>query len=61
MDSNKHWIQNAIKRPGAFTMKAKKAGVSVKKFAQMKKDSKNSTLAKQANLAMTLAKLRGGK
>lgn len=54
-----NWISSAVKHPGAFTAKAKKAGVSVRHYAQMKKDSNNKTLNKQANLALTLEKLRG--
>ena len=55
------WIQNAIKRPGAFTKKAKKAGMSVSEYVGKvtKKGSKASTRTKrQANLAKTLKKLR---
>jgi hypothetical protein len=60
MNSNKNWIQNAIKRPGAFTAKAKRAGISVKELAEDKKDAGDTT-GKQARLALTLAKLRGKK
>jgi len=55
------WIQKAIKRPGALTRKAKKAGMSVSAYARKvtKKGSKASTRTKrQANLAKTLRKLR---
>ena len=51
------WIQGAIKRPGAFTKKAKDAGMSVSKYANkvLKKGSDASTRTKkQANLAKTL-------
>ena len=51
------WIQGAIKRPGAFTKKAKDAGMSVSKYANkvLKKDSDASTRTKrQASLAKTL-------
>ncbi len=53
------WIQKAIKRPGAFKAKAKKAGMSVSTYANKvtKKGSKVSTRTKrQANLAKTLKK-----
>ena len=53
----KNWIQDAIKRPGAFTRKAKKAGQSVSAYAAAvtAPRSKASTLTKQqANLAKTL-------
>lgn len=56
-----NWIKSAIKRPGAFKAKAKKAGMSVSAFAikSLKKGSKASTITKrQASLAKTLAKLR---
>lgn len=55
------WIQKAIKRPGAFTKKAKKAGLSVSAYASkvLKKGSTASTRTKrQAALAKTLKKLR---
>ena len=51
------WIQGAIKRPGAFTKKAKAAGMSVSKYANkvLKEDSDASTRTKrQASLAKTL-------
>jgi Ca2+-dependent lipid-binding protein len=56
----KKWIQKAIKRPGAFTKKAKKAGMSISAYARKvtKKGSKASTRTKrQANLAKTLKKI----
>jgi len=57
----KKWIQGAIKRPGAFRAKAKRAGMSTAAYARKvtKPGSKASTRTKrQANLAKTLAKLR---
>jgi len=54
------WIQNAIKNPGAFTKKAKKAGKSVSGYAEevTKPGSKaSSTTKRQANLAKTLKNL----
>jgi hypothetical protein len=54
------FIARAIKRPGAFTAKAKRAGMSVAAFAKkvLKKSSRASTRTKrQANLAQTLRKL----
>ena len=57
----KKWIQGAIKRPGAFTAKAKKAGMTVSAYAAKvtKKGSKASTRTKrQANLAKTLKKMK---
>jgi len=58
--SKKNWIQGAIKRPGAFTAKAKKAGKSVSGMASAvtKNPAKYSKLTvKQANLAKTLKKI----
>jgi hypothetical protein len=56
--ASKKWIQSAIKRPGAFTAKAKRADESVSEYAEQvtKPGSKASTTTKrQANLAKTLA------
>lgn len=58
--NEKKWIQGAIKRPGAFTAKAKKAGKSVSGMAAAvtKNPSKYSkTTVRQANLAKTLKKI----
>src|SRR5215510_1443400 len=58
------WIQGAIKRPGAFTAKAKAAGKSTGAYAQqvLKEGSQASTRTKrQAALAQTFKKLRAGK
>jgi hypothetical protein len=55
------WIQGAIERPGAFSAKAKAAGMSVQEYANKvtKKSSRASTRTKrQANLAKTLGKMR---
>jgi hypothetical protein len=55
------WIQEAIKRPGAFTKKAEKRGMSTKEFAaQVSSNPKryDERTVKQANLAKTLSKLR---
>jgi|TARA_R110000787_G_scaffold73687_1_gene164212 hypothetical protein len=51
------WIQDAVKRKGAFTKKAKGAGMSVAKASDKwsKSDAKvSSRTKKQANLAKTL-------
>ena len=56
--ASKDWISGAIKRPGAFTKKAKRAGKTVKEYAEQvtRPGSKASTTTKrQANLAKTLA------
>lgn len=55
------WIQGAIKRPGAFRAKAKRAGMSTSAYARKvtRKGSKASTQTKrQARLAQTLGKMR---
>ena len=52
-----HWIQDAVKHPGAFTAKAKKAGESVAAYAREKQHA-SGTLGKQARLAMTLRRMQ---
>lgn len=55
------WIKKAIKRPGAFRAKAKRAGMSVSAYARkvLRKGSRASTRTKrQAALAKTLGKMR---
>jgi hypothetical protein len=59
--AKKNWIKEAIKKPGAFKAKAKKAGKSTAEYAAqvLKKGSKASARTKkQASLAKTLAKMR---
>jgi len=59
--AGKNWIKKAIKKPGAFKAKAKKAGMSTNEYAAkvLRKDSKASpTTKRQARLARTLAKMR---
>jgi hypothetical protein len=54
------WIQKAIKHPGAFTRKAKKAHMGVQQYANKvtKPGSKVSTQTKrEGNLAKTLSKM----
>jgi len=61
MASKKKWIKGAIKRPGAFKAKAKRAGMSTSAYARkvLKKGSKVSTRTKrQASLAVTLSKMK---
>lgn len=58
---SKNWIKGAIKHPGAFSAKAKKAGMSTAAYAAKvtKPGSTASTQTKrQANLAKTLGKMR---
>lgn len=50
----KNWIAGAIKKPGALTAQAKKAGMSPMAFARKNKGKKGKTGAR-ARLALTLA------
>ena len=55
------FIKAAIKKPGAFTAQAKRAGLTVPKMtAKVLANKKNysSTTVKRANLAKTLSSLR---
>ena len=59
--AKKNWIKGAIKRPGAFRAKAKKAGKSTSAFgsAVLKSPGRYSArTVKQARLAKTLGKMR---
>lgn len=61
MTEDKNWIQNAIKRPGAFTKKAEEQGISVSALAAKvtaNPEEYDKTTVRQANLAKTLKKLR---
>lgn len=59
--ATKRWIKKAIKRPGAFTRKAKRAGTSVRAYASkvVRGGSKRYGLRtfRQAVLARTLRSL----
>ena len=50
------WIAGAIRRPGAFSAKAAKAGKSTQAYARAKAHAPGR-LGKQARLAMTLAQI----
>ena len=55
-----NWIKGAVKRPGAFTAKAKRNGMSVEAYARkvLRKGSRASKLTKQqARLAQTFKKM----
>jgi len=52
-----NWIKGAIKHPGAFSAKAKRAGMSTSAYAQKEKHA-GGTLGREANLAQTLGRLR---
>lgn len=59
--ATKNWISKAIKHPGAFSAKAKRAGMSTAAYATKvtKPGSRASTTTKrQANLAKTLSRMR---
>ena len=56
----KKWISKAIKHPGAFTRKAKKAKMTTKGYARKvlgKKSKASPTTKRQARLAITLGKM----
>ena len=56
-----NWIKGAVKRPGAFTKKAKAAGMSVQQFAShvdANKDKYSTRTERQANLAQTFSKMK---
>ena len=56
-----NWIQGAVKRPGAFTKKAKEAGMSVQQFAShvdANKSKYSTRTERQANLAQTFASMK---
>jgi len=55
------WIKDAIKRPGAFTKKAEKRGMTASQFASKvtaNPDKYDTRTVRPANLAKTLRKLR---
>ena len=57
----KRWIQKAITRPGAFSAKAKRAGMTTAAYATkvLKKGSRASALTKrQASLSRPVGKMR---
>lgn len=61
MAKDEKWIQGAIKRPGALTEKAEKAGMTVKEYIGKVKanpEEYDERTRKQVNLAQTLGKLR---
>jgi hypothetical protein len=52
----KHWIQDAIKKPGALTASAKKEGVSNAKYEEEHKHDSGKA-GKRARLAIVLKKI----
>ncbi|MEM2592662.1 MAG: hypothetical protein QXI60_08765 [Thermofilaceae archaeon] len=58
--SGGRWIQQAIKRPGALTEKARRRGMSPLQFARQvvsNPDAYDTRTVRQANLALTLSRL----
>ena len=61
INEEENWIKGAVKRPGAFTKKAKAAGMSVQQFAShvdKNKDKYSTRTERQANLAQTFSKMK---
>ena len=61
LQDDKNWIQGAVKRPGAFTKKAKAHDKSVQAFAKYVDDNPNkfdTRTKRQANLAQTFASMK---
>jgi len=59
--SKGNWIKGAIKKPGAFSAQAEKAGMSTSEFAETvtkNPDDYSDKTVKRAQLAKTLAGLR---
>lgn len=50
--AEKKWMQSAVKHSGAFTASAKRAGKSVRAYAEDKKDAPGK-LGSRARLALT--------
>jgi hypothetical protein len=63
MASDSKWMQSAVKRPGAFSAKAEKAGMSTQEYARKEAHNPNASTRtkRQANLALTFSGYRGGK
>ena len=58
-DKTKHWIQGAIKHPGAFKASAEKAGMSTHAYAEKEKGASGTT-GRRARLALTLMGMHHG-
>ena len=61
MSKRKNWIQQAIRKPGAFRKLARRAGKSTMEFARevVRNPSRyDTTTVRRARLAITLGKLR---
>jgi len=55
--AEKKWIQKAIKKPGALTAQAKKAGKSLSEFIKSPGKNPSPTTKKRVALAKTLRKI----
>lgn len=55
-ESDRNFIQGAIKHPGSFTKQAEEAGESVQEYAHEKEHAPGRT-GRRARLAITLSKL----
>ena len=61
LQDDKNWIQGAVKRPGAFTKKAKAHDMGVQQFAKYVDDNPkkfDTRTKRQANLAQTFASMK---
>ena len=61
LQDDKNWIQGAVKRPGAFTKKAKSHDMGVQQFAKYVDDNPkkfDTRTKRQANLAQTFASMK---
>jgi hypothetical protein len=54
--TGKKWMQKAVKRPGALSAKAKRAGMSVQAYAQKHKHDSGVT-GEEARFAVTAKKV----
>jgi hypothetical protein len=59
MAAPKKWIAGAVKKPGALTAQAKKAGMSPMEFARAHEHDPGVT-GRRARLALQLSKMRKG-
>jgi hypothetical protein len=59
MAKKKHWIENAIQKPGSFSADARRHGETTEEYAREKESAPGKT-GKRARLAETLLKMRKG-
>jgi hypothetical protein len=58
--TTKHWIRNAIEKPGSLSAAAKRGGKSTTEFAE-EHDRDSGKMGKRARLAEVLMRLRKAK